>query len=158
MMKTATPAPRYRIVQGGLAEFQQHIDEADRDDQDDHGEDPRLEVVQVGHLQPGRQRQRPPSARLAHLGHEQLIEAERGDHERGPDQVQVDFGEEQPQIVHGERLADDVVHEMDHDHGAVDERANRGQQQDHDREQHGQLGQRQPMQCRASARSLGTTW
>jgi hypothetical protein len=70
--------------------------EAHRGDQDDHGDDPRLEVVKVLYLEPAWQRHMRPAG--SDLADEQFVQAEGGDDQGCADQEQVDLGQEDPEL------------------------------------------------------------
>ncbi|HET7013928.1 MAG TPA: GAP family protein [Streptosporangiaceae bacterium] len=115
------------------------VHEGDRRDQDQHGDHPGFEVFQVTHPQPFRQ---PARVLVPFLPqHEQLVEAERGDHQRGTDQEGVHHDQEdaEPAADPG-RLAYIVRHRPQQDVGAVDERTDRIDQQEDDRDEDQQPG------------------
>jgi hypothetical protein len=110
------------------------VHEGNRRDQDQHGDDPGLEVFQVTHPQPVRQ----PVLVLVPFfpEHEQLIEAERGDHQGRAHQERVHHHEEdaKPAADSG-RLADIEMGGPQQDVRPVDKRAHRVEHQEDDRDQ-----------------------
>ena len=83
------------------------LDEAHRQDQYDHRDDPALEVVEVTHFEPGRHS---PGLIDLDLPDEQLVEADGRYQQRGSDEKQVDVQQEQANLVaYGKRMVNDAA-------------------------------------------------
>ena len=118
------------------------VDERDRGHQDQHRDDPGLEVLQVVHLEPAGQPV--PAALLLALDDEQLVEPERRDHERRADQEGVHDDQEQAEAAADLRwLAEQARGRAHQDVAAVHERPGRIEQQEDDRDEHQQPRQRE---------------
>jgi hypothetical protein len=108
------------------------VHEGDRRDQDQHGHDPGLQVFQVTHPQPVRQ---PVLVLVPFLPqHEQLVEAERGDHQRRAHQEGVHDDQEDAKLAADPgRFTDVAVSGSQQDVRPVHERSQRVEHEEDDR-------------------------